>query len=463
VCCSHACLHNTIGFKQASNLIFACRETVNAMTRRERSEYNYQLISGCMTGVRQSGYGEFTWKVGTDASSQVVDVCRTCFSNCYGIPLTTMDRVVRSFKNGEAKPAPALSDRTVMSDAIFRGFKKAADYYGLKLTRQELAAARMPNSPVAVSCYAWMARYFSMVGDDMSNSEEIHLEPTLIKDVWAEYREEMISYGVKHLSVTAFGSLWTHCFSYVKIREFKAVSGKCDTCLKLSKLRRTFHDSRRREYITMMHAFHRCAYMNERIEYAKKRNLAESNPTNYLSIISDGMSQNHCLLPYFANQDSWNKYLPQHLQGYRTFHTVANSSSLQLHCFLLALEEVYKTENNRLPDTIFYQIDGGSENTAKCVLAMCELIVARRLTKKIILTRLPVGHTHEDIDSKFGTLWRFIRSKHVYTPQEYESHIVAALNRDKLPCTVEDIFVTPNYKKLLGPLIDHKLEGYVAI
>ena len=89
-----------------------------------------------------------------------------------------------------------------------------------------------------------------------------------------------------------------------------------------------------------------------------------------------------------------------------------------------------KAENNRLPDTIFYQIDGGLANSAKCVLAMCELIVARRLTKKFILTRFPVGHTHEDIDSKFGTLWRFIRSKHVYTSLEYESHLVAPHNRN---------------------------------
>jgi hypothetical protein len=47
--------------------------------------------------------------------------------------------------------------------------------------------------------------------------------------------------------------------------------------------------------------------------------------------------------------------------------------------------------DGRLPDTVFIQIDGGGENVARVVLAMCELIVSRGLTKKIIVSRLPVG------------------------------------------------------------------------
>lgn len=38
------------------------------------------------------------------------------------------------------------------------------------------------------------------------------------------------------------------------------------------------------------------------------------------------------------------------------------------------------------------------------MLALAELIVAMALAKKVILTRLRVGQTHEDIDSKFSLL-----------------------------------------------------------
>ena len=303
----------------------------------------------------------------------------------------------------------------------------------------------------------------------MPNSEQIHLEPMHINEAWAEYRDVMMALDSGYVSLGAFGSLWTKCFSYVRIREFKAVSGKCETCMKLSKLRRSFHDDRRREYITMMHALHRSAYMGERMTYANRRDRAIAEPSKYLSLVSDGMAQNHCQLPYLGNQDCWDKYFPQHLQGillhgrrmrmYRTFHTIKNCSSLQLHSFLLALEEVKEIEG-RLPDTIYYQIDGGSENTAKCVIAMCELLVARRLTKKIVLTRLLVGHTHEDIDSKFGVLWKHIRSKHVHSPQEYKIHIEAALSLPNLDCRVVDIIAIPDYKKLLDKHTDPEFEGY---
>ena len=54
-------------------------------------------------------------------------------------------------------------------------------------------------------------------------------------------------------------------------------------------------------------------------------------------------------------------------------------------------------------------IDGGSENTAKLVLYLCELIVARRLVKQVVLSRLMVGHTHSDIDAAFSRIWCHVR------------------------------------------------------
>ena len=102
---------------------------------------------------------------------------------------------------------------------------------------------------------------------------------------------------------------------------------------------------------------------------------------------------------------------------YRTFHTINNCANVAIDTFLDIPERTIN-EEGRLPDTVYHQIDGGSENTAYCWFALCELIVARRLCKRLVVTRLKVGHTHEDIDSKFGTLWKRIRNKFVYSPQQ---------------------------------------------
>lgn len=139
------------------------------------------------------------------------------------------------------------------------------------------------------------------------------------------------------------------------------------------------------------------------------------------------MSQSHTVIPWLANLAQFPYSLNHHLQGlishgdvfviYRTFHNVRKDSNLAIHCLLLQLERRMEENNGKLPDTIFIQIDGGPENANVAFLALCELLVVKRLTKRIFLTRLPVGHTHEDIDSKFGLLWYFIRCITILVPQ----------------------------------------------
>jgi hypothetical protein len=87
-----------------------------------------------------------------------------------------------------------------------------------------------------------------------------------------------------------------------------------------------------------------------------------------------------------------------------------------VHTFLLQLSLRYNESNKKLPDLIYYPIDGGSENANKTILAICELLIARGLTKKIVVTRLPPGHTHEDIDGRFGVIWRDLVKRHIHTP-----------------------------------------------
>jgi hypothetical protein len=52
------------------------------------------------------------------------------------------------------------------------------------------------------------------------------------------------------------------------------------------------------------------------------------------------------------------------------------------------------------------------------ILLISELLVAKGLCKRVVVTRLPVGHTHEDIDSLFAKIWKKLRRMHVITPQQ---------------------------------------------
>ena len=133
--------------------------------------------------------------------------------------------------------------------------------------------------------------------------------------------------------------------------------------------------------------------MGERVSYAKRILEAVTDPTGFLSSISDGMAQNHCRLPWYANLKE-GMCLTQHLQGvhfhgrlltiYRTFHNVSNGVNLGVHSWLLSLEKIFNLEGC-LPDTLYHQIDGGCENTARTMKGLCELLIIRGLTKKLCL------------------------------------------------------------------------------
>ena len=66
--------------------------------------------------------------------------------------------------------------------------------------------------------------------------------------------------------------------------------------------------------------------------------------------------------------------------------------------------ERFKKRYKKFPKTLYIQFDGGPENANDEVVGFMELLVALRVVPEIYLSRLPVGHTHEDIDAMFGIM-----------------------------------------------------------
>jgi len=209
-------------------------------------------------------------------------------------------------------------------------------------------------------------------------------------------------------------------------------------------------------------------FMLERVEY--RRRVAEAvllNPKTTMSSIIDGASQNHCTIPHAGSANvEFPNGLAQHIEGvlthgcgftiYRSFPTVDADSDFTIYCLLRELERWRDNNYGNYPQTWYIQVDGGSENANKYVLAALEFLVIKRVVQKIVLTRLPVGHTHEDIDACFGTIATWFQRHIIQTPQAYQQQIEEAFNGadSKLKCKVEDVFVVPDYQSFFEKAID---------
>jgi hypothetical protein len=116
--------------------------------------------------------------------------------------------------------------------------------------------------------------------------------------------------------------------------------------------------------------------------------------------------------------------------------------------------EKFKIRNGYYPEILYLQVDGGSENANQYVLAMLELLVVKRCCRDVYYSRLPAGHTHEDIDSKFAKIWGKIRRAYVLTHSSWKKAIESVLGKVNMPCDpVTDLFAICDYVSYLAPHI----------
>ena len=94
-----------------------------------------------------------------------------------------------------------------------------------------------------------------------------------------------------------------------------------------------------------------------------------------------------------------------------------------------------------------------------CVL-MYVYLKCPGIVSKIVISRLMVGHTHEDIDARFAKIWKRVRSAFVLCMSQYKKAIVQAVGKEALPCAVKDIFVVPDYTEFITPHVDKKFGRY---
>lgn len=266
---------------------------VNNLT--ERKEALRQKFNSTVTGQDPNGRYTHEFKVGTGDGE--LKICRESWAAVHGVTGYTLDALSKERKESVGSKSRILNDKSHSLRSI-EEVNMALKNNNLKASRENVRDMILNGSDADRECFYWLDEFFHFAGDHMPNSKEIHLENQPLLALYDQYATEAFS----KVEYSRWREIWEQLFPHVKLRVYKQVTGKCDTCALLTGLRSKFKHPDLKKLVTELHALHRSTYMGERDAYYRRRMEALENPDEVFSCITDGMAQNHSSLPYFANQ-----------------------------------------------------------------------------------------------------------------------------------------------------------------
>ena len=142
---------------------------------------------------------------------------------------------------------------------------------------------------------------------------------------------------------------------------------------------------------------------------------AELRPDTYVSLIVDGADQSKHKVPHDPDAcHLLEETVRQQLYAYgvlshgRKGYTylipghVKQGHDISIEVLWRVINDIKETEG-KLPPILLLQLDNTSkQNKGKYLFAFLALLVHHGVFTKILVSLLPVGHTHEDIDQMFS-------------------------------------------------------------
>ena len=207
--------------------------------------------------------------------------------------------------------------------------------------------------------------------------------------------------------------------------------GKCNTCIEIAKqLEQKNLDKSVRSKIISLKDEHIDEVASRKGLYYSHIRRAKNHPEQYASIIMD-MTQD-IKLPHFIP-------IPKDLTMGATYHfdfflgCILNNgkSAPCFYCFPKVYETYDKnffisllfhylkeeySEYEAFPTTLYIQLDNCfKENKNETLFKFIAFLLSLGFTEKIILTYLPPGHTHENIDQLFSAVRKYLMRHEVLT------------------------------------------------
>ncbi|XP_078586053.1 uncharacterized protein LOC144877086 [Branchiostoma floridae x Branchiostoma japonicum] len=287
-----------------------------------------------------------------------------------------------------------------------------------------------------IEARVWLETTAARIGDRMPDRDKIHLPPCLTRqDVWQLYTEENSSR--RPLGHTQFYKMWDTDLSNIKIPDVTDNFAKCTTCVRLKEHIMKTKSKKKREEFKLARKEHLLKQKNERAKYYKHIKKAQEKPQRYTSIILDGMDQKKTAIPHYPEKtkDDGQNQLGTHVTGaivhgqHKAYaaldlNNIPHDANLTITVLMKILQDVAKANGGRLPPVLYLQLDNCYRENKNCyILAFCSELVRRKIVKKVKLSFLMVGHTHEDVDQFFSRISTTLQKSEATTLPELQALI----------------------------------------
>jgi len=205
----------------------------------------------------------------------------------------------------------------------------------------------------------------------------------------------------------------------------------CDECFDLDEKIRDTGDSKKKVELFALERAHKDEINKARDAYYRRIVKATMNPEQYMSLIIDGADQKNNALPHHCKEGKATSALwkqPVHNMGVlshgrQPFSFLCNDSMKQgTNVSVEALHRVLlhtKKQEGKLPPNLFLQLDNTCKQCkSQYMLGYLGSLLDSNVFARIIVSFLPVGHTHEDIDQMFSAFSKFLKFTNAFCRED---------------------------------------------
>jgi len=281
---------------------------------------------------------------------------------------------------------------------------------------------RLSGSPKEWEIESWvleLSRYYQIQPD----SALVLLPFANKQSVYEMYTLEKAKNTPVHCSY--FFKIWrtSQKVKHIRLRKHLRFA-KCDICVDLRERKSCTMDKKKLAEIRNEEYLHYHFVKSERGGYYYRQQKAINNPQKYLSMIIDGADWYNYAVPYFATKTHTSSKIfrvPLYLIGvlvhgrgskcYVVPGHFKQGTNVVLDVLIRQLKAM-KSRNEHIPTTLCLQLDNTcKQNKNKYLVGMLAYLVQRGVFKKVLVSFLPKGHTHEDIDQLFSRLVTALMSR----------------------------------------------------